>query len=90
MNRDLEAILISVQQAFDLEEVVLLEGVECVFDVVPHFGFDLATTIGKSQREIGLAGFLWLYLLAGDDETGNDDFVFEARTIREEEFFHTV
>ena len=82
VNRDLEAILVFVEQAFDLEEVILLEGVDGVLDVVPHLGFDLAAAVAESQREVGFAGFLGLNLLGNDHETGSDDFVFVVIAIR--------
>ena len=63
MNGELKAVLVLVDEAFDLEEIVLLEGVENFLDVVPHFGFELAAAIAEGQGEIGLTGFLGLDLL---------------------------
>ncbi len=88
VDGELEAVLVLVDEALDLEEVVLLEGVEDFFDVVPHFGFELAAAVAESEREIGLAGFLGLDLLADDDEAGGDDLVFVARAIADVEVFH--
>ena len=72
----LEAVLVFVDQALDLEEVILLEGVENFFDVVPHLGFDLAAAVAEGERQIGLAGFLGLDLLGDHDKSGGDDLVF--------------
>ena len=88
VDSELKAILVFVDEAFDLEEVILLEGVENFFDVVPHFGFELAAAVAESEREVGLAGFLGLDLLADDDEGGSDDLVFVARAIADVEVFH--
>src|SRR5580658_5304422 len=55
VNRDLETVLILVEQAFDLEEVLLLESVDRVLDVIPHLGFELAGAITQNQRQIRFA-----------------------------------
>ena len=88
MDRELETILVLVDEAFDLKEVVLLEGVEDFFDVVPHLGFDLAAAITERKRQVRLAGFLGLDLLADDDETRGNDLVLVARAIADVEVFH--
>src|SRR6266496_1785864 len=88
VDRQLKTVLILVEQPFDLQKVFLLEGVDGVFHVVPHLGFDLSATVGESQREIRLTGLFWLYLFYGDDEAGSDYLVLKARTIREEEILH--
>ena len=62
VDRELEAVFVFVNQPFDLEKVVLLEGVDEFLDVVPHLGFDLAAAIAQSQRQIRLSGFLWFDL----------------------------
>ncbi len=76
VNRDLKAVLVFVDQPFDFQEVVLLEGVESLLDVVPHLGFDLAAAVAQSQREVRLTGFLWFDLLGDDYEAGSDDLIF--------------
>ena len=43
----MKTVLIFVQEALDLNEVVLLEDVQRVLDVVPHFGFHLSGTIAE-------------------------------------------
>ena len=88
MDRDLEPVLVLIEQALDFEEVILIEGVDGIFDVVPHLGFDLAATVGENQRQVRLSALLGLDLLGTDDKSGGDDLVFEAGTIREEEIFH--
>ena len=72
MDGELEAVLVLVEQAFDLEKVVLFEGVDGILDVVPHLGFDLAAAVAQSERQVRLAGFLGLDLLADDNEAGDD------------------
>ncbi len=69
MNRELETLLVFVDEAFDFEEVVLLEGLEDFFDVVPHFGFELAAAVAESEGEVGLSGLLRLDLLGDNDES---------------------
>ena len=69
VDGELKAVLIFVDQAFDLEEVVLLEGVEDFLDVVPHFGFELAAAVAERESQVRLASFLGLDLLADDDES---------------------
>ena len=88
VNGQLETLLVFVDQAFDLEEVILLEGVEDFFDVVPHFGFELAAAIAEREREIGLPGFFRLDLLGDDDEGRSDDLVFVARAVADVEILH--
>jgi hypothetical protein len=47
VNRKLKSILVFVDEPFNLEKVVLLEGENEFVDVVPHLGFDLAGAIGE-------------------------------------------
>src|ERR1051326_788018 len=42
VNRKLKAVLVLVDEALDLDVVVLIEGVERIVDVVPHLGFNQA------------------------------------------------
>ena len=63
MDRELETVFVFVDKAFDLEEVILLESVESLLDVVPHFGFELPAAIAKREGQIRLARFLWFDLL---------------------------
>ncbi len=88
MNGYLEAILVFIKQALDLDEVILIENVNGIFDVIPHFGFDVPAAIAERQREIGLSRFLGLYLLGDDNEAGDDYFVFVLGAIADEEIFH--
>src|SRR5579863_7641319 len=62
VNGDLEAVLVLVEKAFDLEEIILLEGVEGVLNVVPHFGFDLPSAVAQGESEIRFSGLFRLYL----------------------------
>ena len=69
VDRELKAVLVLVDEAFDLEEVILLESFENFLDVVPHFGFELAAAVAEGEREVRLAGLLGFDLLAHDDES---------------------
>jgi len=41
VNGELETILVFINQALDLEEIVLLESIENFLHVIPHLGFEL-------------------------------------------------
>ena len=90
VDGDLKTVLVFVEQAFDFDEVVLLEGVDGFLDVVPHLGFELAGAIREHQGQVRLAGFLRLHLLGNDHEVRGDDFVFVLDAVGDEEFFHRV
>jgi len=84
----LEAVFVFVDKTFDLDEVILLETVDSILDVVPHFGFDLPGPIPNREGQIGLARFLWFDLFVDDDEGRDDDLVFLLRAVGNEEIFH--
>ena len=88
VDGELEAVLVLVDEAFDFDEVVLVEGVKGVLNVVPHLGFELAAAVPEGEGEIGLAGLLRLNLLRDDHEAGSDDLVFLAGAVGDKEFFH--
>ena len=88
VDGELKTVLVFVDEALDLEEIVLLEGFEDFLDVVPHFGFELSGAVAESQSQIRLSGFLGLDLLGDDDEAGCDDLVFLARAVADIEIFH--
>src|SRR5580704_2135707 len=90
MNSELEAVLILVNQAFDLEEIVLLEGIEHFFHVVPHLGVELPAAVAESQSEIRLPGFLGFDLLADHDKVGGNDLIFVAGAVADVELFHAL
>ena len=77
-----------MRQAFDLEVVVLIVGVENVVDVVPHLGFDLTAAVAEGQGEVWLAGLLGLDLFGDYHECRGDDFVFVAATVANIEILH--
>src|SRR5207244_11334427 len=85
VNGYLEAILVFIKQALDLDEVILIENVNGIFDVIPHFGFDVPAAIAERQREIGLSRFLGLYLLGDDNEAGGDYLILLLGAIAAEE-----
>src|SRR5947209_19486203 len=68
VNGELIAVRIFVDQAADLEEVVLLERVDGVGNVVPHLCVEVAGSIAKSEREKDFAALLRLDLLRGNQE----------------------
>ena len=88
VDRQLEAVLILVNQPFDFEEVVLLEDGDEVVDVVPHLRFDLPGAVGQEQRQVRLTIFFGLHLLRSDHKTGGDNFVFLLAAFRDKELFH--
>ena len=47
MNGELEPVLVLIDQTLDLDEVVLVEGVDRILDVVPHFAFDVAAAVAQ-------------------------------------------
>ena len=81
VDGDLKAVLIFVEQPFDFEEVVLLEGIDCVLDVIPHFGVELAGAVTENERQIWLSGLLRLDLLGNDHESRSDDLIFVVAAI---------
>ena len=90
VNRELKTILVLVDEALDLEKVVLLEDGDEFVDVVPHLGFDLAAAIRQDQGQIRLAIFFGLHLLRRHHEAGGDDLVFLLRTFGDEELFQAA
>ena len=90
VDGELKTVSVLVDQAFDLEEVVLLEGIEHFFHVVPHLGFELPAAVAESKSEIRLTGFLGLDLFADHDKVGSDDLVFVAGAIADVELFHSL
>src|SRR5437764_12256885 len=79
---------ILVDQPANLEEVVLLKGVDRVGNVVPHLGLDLAGAIAKRERKKNVSALLGLDLLGGDKKRGGNDLVFVAGGVFNEELLH--
>src|SRR5271155_5952744 len=52
VDGELETVFVFVDEAFDLEKIVLLENVEDLIHVVPHLGFELPAAVAESEREI--------------------------------------
>ena len=90
VHSELKAVLVFVDEALDFEEVILLEGVENFFDVVPHFGFELAAAVAERERQIRFPSLLGLDLLSHDDESRGDDLVLLPRAITDIEVFHAL
>ena len=88
VNRELEALLVFINQALDLEEVILLEGLQHVLHVVPHLGFELPAAIAKCQRQIRFASLLGLDLFGYHDESRGDDLVLVAHAVADVEVLH--
>src|SRR4029077_6552975 len=88
MDSDLKSILVFVEQALDLDEVILLESVQGILHVVPHLGFDVAGAITERQRQVRFTRFFGLHLFDDDDEARGNDFVFVLDTIAYKEVFH--
>ena len=88
VNRQLKPILVFVDQALDLEKVILLEAEDELIDVVPHLGFNLPRAVCQDQCQIGLAVFLRLNLLRRHHEARGNDLVLLITTFGYEELFH--
>ncbi len=89
VDGELEAVFILVDQALDLEEIVLLEGIEHFFHVIPHLGFELSAAITKSKSKVRLTGFFRFDLLADHDKVGGNDLVLVASAVADVELFHS-
>ena len=55
VDGQLEAVLILVDQAFDLYEIFLLKSVERIIHVVPHLCFQMAAAVPQRERQVRLA-----------------------------------
>ena len=89
MDGQLEVVFVAVDQPFNLDVIVLLEGIKRLGDVVPHLGLDLAGAVGERQCQVWIATFLGLHLFRRYDERRGDDLVFTLGTIADEEVFHS-
>ena len=90
MNRELETLLVLIDEAFDFQEVILLKRLENFFDVVPHFRFKLTAAIAERECEVRLPGFLGLDLFGDNDKSGSDDLIFVARAIANVKVLHQM
>jgi len=88
VHGELPAAVVLVDDALHFDEVVLLEGENEFFDVVPHLGFNLAGAIRQNQCQVGLTVFLCLHLLRSHHEAGGDDLVLLLRASGDKELFH--
>ena len=84
----LPAAVVLVQDAFDLDEIVLVKAGDGVADVVPHVGLQLSGAVRKHEGEIEFTVLLRLHLFDGDDEVGGDGLVFQTRAIADIEILH--
>ena len=69
MNGELKAVFVLIDQSLDLDEVVLIAGVNGVFDVVPHLGLDVAAAISQGKGQVRLTALLG-FDLAGNHHKG--------------------
>src|SRR5579871_196690 len=88
MNRELEPLLVLVDQTFHFKKIVLLKSVEHFVDVVPHLGFQLTASVAQSQRQVRLTGLLGLDLFRNNHESGGDDLVLVADAIADVKVLH--
>src|SRR5205814_5328137 len=58
VNSKLMPILMNLQNAFNLDEVVPIEGVHHLSDVVPHLRLDLPRSVGEMKRQKWLTSSL--------------------------------
>ena len=75
VDGELGPVVVDLEQAFDLDEIVTIEGIHDFGDVVPHFGVELAGAIRQQEGEIGLAGALLPDLLRLNEKESGRDFV---------------
>jgi hypothetical protein len=88
VDGELEALLVLVDEAFDFDEVILLEGFQNFFDVVPHLGLELSAAVAESESDIWLPGLFGLDLLGNDDKAGGDDLVLVTQAVADVEVLH--
>jgi hypothetical protein len=88
VDGELDAIVVAVDQAFDFDEVVLIERLDHVRDVVPHLGVELAGSVGKRELQIQLTRLPRTHLLGGDHERRRDGFVLVLGRVLNVEVFH--
>ena len=89
VDGELKTVLVLVEQAFGLDEVVLLEYVDRVFDVIPHLGFELAAAIAEHERKIRLSCLLGLDLLGDHHEGGSNHLILVLAAIGDKEILHS-
>src|ERR1700731_4396297 len=65
-----------------------MEGVEDLFHVIPHLGFEMAAAVAEGKCEVRLTALLRLYLLGNHDEAGSNDLVFVLDALRDVKVFH--
>ena len=88
VDSELPAPVILVDNALHFDEVVLLEGGECILHVVPHVALQLPAAVGKDDRQVEFAVLLGLNLLDRDHKQRGDGLVFLAGAIGDVEFLH--
>src|SRR2546427_498362 len=88
MDGELKPILVLVDQAFDFEEIILLEGLENVVNVIPHLSFQLAGAVSHGEGQIRFAGLFRLDLLSDDNKGRSDDLVLVADAVANVEVLH--
>src|SRR4051794_37802116 len=90
MDRELETAIVFIDEAADLDEIVLFELIDGFGDAVPHLGFDLASAVSQGKRKVRVAVLLRLYLLGSNNEGGRDVLVLTLGGLVDKEFFHVV
>src|SRR6516164_8066409 len=60
VDGELPAAIVLLDQAFNFDEVILIEGIEGVRNVVPHVRLEVSAAICQGDREIGIAALLVL------------------------------
>ena len=72
VHGELRAVLVDLDQALHLDEIVAVEGVHHLGHVVPHLGVHLAGAVAEAEREVKLAALLLADLLGPHQEAGGD------------------
>ena len=75
VDGELRAVVVELQKALHLDEIVAVERVHHLGHVVPHFGVDFAGAVGQQKREIRLAGALLPDLFGVNQKCSGGRFV---------------
>ena len=75
VNGELRPVLENLEQAFDLDEIVAVEGVHDLGDVVPHLRVKIAGAVAEQEGKIRLSRFLLTDVLGLHQESRGHQLV---------------
>src|ERR1043165_1175803 len=87
--RHLEPAVVLVDQAADLDEIVLLENAHNFGDVVPYLSVDVPAAVGQRKRQVRIAALFRFHLLDRDHEAGGYDLILVLRAIADVKVLHS-